>query len=210
MVPAMQVFSCSFTEAGRQENVVLKVMDTPRSIHDSCRQVSLPEIPCLLGGCLRCHLAVMPVLLFVCNISQAYVYVGGGSANKVSSAERHARAGHDPPAFPLLRYWCASLLVSHDLDARKTWKALQVDIFSEIAVLERFKGKSGMCQLLDYGLDGDDFIMVLRHYSGSLRAWRDQMPSCPDGQLRLYLQIFCDIVSSVQVTASTGTSCTHV
>lgn len=39
---ALQVFSCSFTEAGRQENVVLKVMDMPRSIHDSCRQVILP------------------------------------------------------------------------------------------------------------------------------------------------------------------------
>ncbi len=36
-----QVFSCSFTEAGRQENVVLKVMDMPKSIHDSCRQVRL-------------------------------------------------------------------------------------------------------------------------------------------------------------------------
>jgi len=74
-----------------------------------------------------------------------------------------------------------------------------VDIFSEIAILERFRGKSSMCQLLDYGVDGDDFIMVLRAYSSSLKAWRDQMPSCPDGQLRMYLQIFRDIVSCVQV-----------
>lgn len=35
-----QVFSCSFMEAGRQESVVLKVMDMPKSIHDNCRQVS--------------------------------------------------------------------------------------------------------------------------------------------------------------------------
>ena len=76
-----------------------------------------------------------------------------------------------------------------------------MDIFSEIAILERFRGRPGMCQLLDYGLDGDDFIMVLRHYSGSLKAWRDQMPDCPDGQLRMYLQIFGDIVSGVQVSA---------
>ena len=79
--------------------------------------------------------------------------------------------------------------------------ATQVDIFSETAILERFKGKPGMCQLLDYGLDGDDFIMVLRHYAGSLKAWRDQMPGCPDGQLRRYLQIFGEVVSGVQVRA---------
>ena len=36
---AVQVFSCSFMEAGRQESVVLKVMDMPKSIHDNCRQV---------------------------------------------------------------------------------------------------------------------------------------------------------------------------
>ena len=42
---AVQVFSCSFTEAGRQESVVLKVMDMPKSVHDSCRQVSLQQGP---------------------------------------------------------------------------------------------------------------------------------------------------------------------
>lgn len=75
-----------------------------------------------------------------------------------------------------------------------------MDIFSEISILERFKGRPGMCQLLDYGLDGNDFILVLRHYACSLGAWRAQLPGCPDGHLRLYLQIFRDIVSSVQVS----------
>lgn len=56
-----------------------------------------------------------------------------------------------------------------------------------------------MCQLLDYGQDGDDFIMVLHAYSGSLKAWRAQMPTCPDRHLRMYLHIFRDIVSCVQV-----------
>ena len=74
-----------------------------------------------------------------------------------------------------------------------------MDIFSEIAILECFKGRPGMCQLLDYGQDGDDFIMVLHAYSGSLKAWRAQMPTCPDGHLRMYLRIFRDIVSCVQV-----------
>ena len=76
-----------------------------------------------------------------------------------------------------------------------------MDIFSEIAILERFRGQAGMCQLLDYGLDGDDFVMVLRAYAGSLKAWRAQLPGCPDGQLRTYLQIFHDVVSCVQVSA---------
>ncbi len=79
---------------------------------------------------------------------------------------------------------------------------LQVDIFSEIAILERFKGRPGMCQLLDYGLDGDDFILVLHAYCGSLKAWRAHMPTCPDGHSRMYLRIFRDIVSCVQVLAT--------
>ena len=74
-------------------------------------------------------------------------------------------------------------------------------MFSEVAILERFKGKQGMCQLLDYGLSGDDFILVMRHYSCSLKSWRDQLPACPDGQLRLYLEAFHNIVVAVQVSA---------
>ena len=74
-------------------------------------------------------------------------------------------------------------------------------MFSEVAILERFKGRQGMCQLLDYGLSGDDFILVMRHYSCSLKSWRDQLPACPDGQLRLYLEAFHSIVSAVQARA---------
>lgn len=216
MASAVQVFSCSFTEAARQENVVLKVMDMPRSIHDSCRQVGVPETPCLLGGCLCCHLAVMLVLLLKCDTSQECVHTCAERADTFPLPCAMQELSMTPLHFPWLQRRCAALLVSHGVglvhcsDARQTLRAVQVDIFSEIAVLERFKGRSGMCQLLDYGLDGDDFIMVLRHYSGSLKAWRDQMPGSPDGQLRLYLQIFCDIVSSVQVSAGTGTSRTHV
>ena len=74
-------------------------------------------------------------------------------------------------------------------------------MFSEVAILERFKGKPGMCQLLDYGLSGDDFILVMQHYSCSLKSWRNQLPACPDRQLRLYLAAFHSIVSAVQASA---------
>ena len=80
-------------------------------------------------------------------------------------------------------------------------RGTQVDMFSEVAILERFKGRQGMCQLLDYGLSGDDFILVMRHYACSLKGWRDQLPACPDGQLRLYLEAFLSIVSAVQASA---------
>ena len=74
-------------------------------------------------------------------------------------------------------------------------------MFSEVAILERFKGRQGMCQLLDYGLSGDDFILVMRHYACSLKSWRKQLPACPDGQLRLYLEAFLSIVAAVQASA---------
>lgn len=79
-------------------------------------------------------------------------------------------------------------------------------MFSEISILERFRGQPSTCQLLDYGLDGDAFVLVMRKYAASLRTWRACINSPPAAHLRLYLRIFADIIAAVQVAY---TLCCH-
>lgn len=75
-------------------------------------------------------------------------------------------------------------------------------MFSEVAILERFRGQQSVCQLLDYGLDGDAFVLVMRKYPASLKAWRARITSPPAHHLRLYLHIFADIIAAKQVGCS--------
>ncbi|BDA44756.1 probable serine/threonine-protein kinase par-1 at C-terminar half [Coccomyxa sp. Obi] len=110
-----QVYESSFTETGIQEEVALKVIDVPSSIHDPC---------------------------------------------------------------------------------------YQVDVFSEVAILERFRGQQSVCQLLNYGVEGDSFVLVMRKYPTSLKAWRARITSPPAHHLRLYLHIFADIIAAKQVLAA--------
>jgi hypothetical protein len=76
---------------------------------------------------------------------------------------------------------------------------MQVDVFSEVAILERFRGQPSTCQLLNYGIEGDAFVLVMRKYAASLKSWRACIASPPAAQLRLYLHIFADIIAAVQV-----------
>ncbi|MCO5610514.1 hypothetical protein L7F22_064753 [Adiantum nelumboides] len=46
------------------------------------------------------------------------------------------------------------------------------DIYSEVEILEKFTGDPRVCQLLDYGVDIESFILALKHYKCSLRYWR--------------------------------------
>lgn len=75
-----------------------------------------------------------------------------------------------------------------------------MDVFGEVAILERCAGDPSVCRLLDYGLEGDAAVLVLQRYPASLKAWRAQLPGPPGpGQLRLFLRIFADVVAAVQV-----------
>ncbi|KAK9811788.1 hypothetical protein WJX72_010021 [[Myrmecia] bisecta] len=75
----------------------------------------------------------------------------------------------------------------------------QVDMFSEVAILERFRGQASICQLYDYGIDADSFVLVLRCYRCSLKEWRTRQPPGPGPQLRLYLALFAQVLAAVQV-----------
>lgn len=48
------------------------------------------------------------------------------------------------------------------------------DVFSEVEILEKFVGEPRICQILDYGVEAETFILVLKHYKCSLRDWRER------------------------------------
>jgi len=73
-----------------------------------------------------------------------------------------------------------------------------VDVFSEVALLQAFASNPAVCQVWDYGVEGDNFVLVLRRYEASLAQWRASLPSDPGPRLRLYFTIFADVLRAVQ------------
>lgn len=73
-----------------------------------------------------------------------------------------------------------------------------VDAFSEVTLLESFAQSPSVCQLWDYGVEGDSFVLVLRRYACSLAQWRAALPPDPAPHLRLYLSVFADVLRAVQ------------
>ena len=75
---------------------------------------------------------------------------------------------------------------------------VQLDVFNEVGILEKLRGGCAS-ELLDYGVDGDHFVLVQRRYRTSLGEWRRRLPREPGSQMRLYLAIFADVVQAVKV-----------
>ncbi len=46
------------------------------------------------------------------------------------------------------------------------------DVYTEVQILEQFQEEPQVCQILDYGIDCNSFVLVLKHYKCSLRTWR--------------------------------------
>ncbi|KAH7295629.1 hypothetical protein KP509_27G058000 [Ceratopteris richardii] len=95
------------------------------------------------------------------------------------------------------------------------------DVYSEVEILEKFTGDPRICQLLDYGVDIESFILVLKHYKCSLRYWRqhhcshknystDMMSEKPSQNFYAKLPLYLEIYSAVLQAASIlkGGECT--
>ena len=82
------------------------------------------------------------------------------------------------------------------------YPAPQVDVFAEVAIMERLAGSGVVARLLDYGVDEESFVLVMQRYRMSLRRWRMALPADPAPQLRLYLRIFANVLRAVQVPES--------
>jgi serine/threonine protein kinase len=73
------------------------------------------------------------------------------------------------------------------------------DIFTEIASLEEFRLERYVTDLYDYGVDENDYYIVMKHYSTSLKAWRDELPGPYEDYLHIFLTLFREVLKSVQI-----------
>jgi hypothetical protein len=91
------------------------------------------------------------------------------------------------------------------------------DVYSEVEILEKFSGEPAICQILDYGVNTESFILVLKHYKCSLHTWRqgptrdsdsgrfspteiDRIRGAPKfvlERLPLYLEVYSAILQAV-------------
>ena len=76
---------------------------------------------------------------------------------------------------------------------------LQLIAFTEVGIMHRLRNIPGVCKLHDYGIDQEHIYLVMTKHSCCLRDWREKQKSDPSQQLKLYLNIFCQLVELVQV-----------
>ena len=76
------------------------------------------------------------------------------------------------------------------------------DIFNEITSLQEFRAEQCATTLYDYGVDDNNYYIVMRRYSGSLREWRQRQTSCLADNLPIYLQVFKQALKAVEVVHS--------
>ncbi len=72
------------------------------------------------------------------------------------------------------------------------------DIFTEITILDRFRGDSRVCQMLDYGVDGEHYWISMKFYKCSLKQWRMKQTAPLSQMLPIYLNIFLNIVNAMK------------
>ena len=84
-------------------------------------------------------------------------------------------------------------------ESLKVVAMLQLTAFTEIGIMQRLEGISGVCKLQDYGIDQQGIYLVMTKYRCSLRDWREKQKHKPRQQLKLYLTMFLQVVELVQV-----------
>ena len=77
------------------------------------------------------------------------------------------------------------------------------DVFGEISIMERYKGVSSICQLIDYGISfsGESYWIVMKKYRCSLSEWRLKQPKGGLGSTRgaLYLSVLDQIIDALLI-----------
>eukprot|EP00727_Mastigamoeba_balamuthi_P012987 m51a1_g8310 putative protein kinase (2055) ;mRNA; f:75379-83383 len=72
------------------------------------------------------------------------------------------------------------------------------DIFTEVLVLDKFKTDRRVTHLYDYGLDDENFWLVMKQYKTSLRTWRKAQKEPLSKMLPLYLNIYTKVLDACQ------------
>ncbi len=76
------------------------------------------------------------------------------------------------------------------------------DIFSEIASLQEFRAEQCATTLHDYGVDDNNYYIVMKKYACSLRDWRLKQTGSLGENIPLYLHVFKEVLNAVEVTHS--------
>ncbi|KAF2073302.1 hypothetical protein CYY_005379 [Polysphondylium violaceum] len=75
------------------------------------------------------------------------------------------------------------------------------DIFTEILIMDTFKNDPRQCHMFDYGVDGENYWIVMKSYKCSLKEWRVKQTQPFLRQLPLYLNIYMDVLLTAQFLA---------
>jgi len=78
-------------------------------------------------------------------------------------------------------------------------KCVLYDIFTEITALESFRLEGCVTQLYDYGVDKESYYIVMKLYPNSLRQWRINQKKPLSEMLSVYLNIFRDILKTLEI-----------
>ena len=73
------------------------------------------------------------------------------------------------------------------------------DIFTEIASLEEFRLERCVTDLYDYGLDENDYYIVMKKYPLSLKDWREKIKGSLEEVLPRCLTIYKEVLKSMQI-----------
>ncbi|KAK9840490.1 hypothetical protein WJX74_010570 [Apatococcus lobatus] len=72
-----------------------------------------------------------------------------------------------------------------------------LNIFAEVSIIEEMRDSQWTADLLDYGLMGQDWWLVMPLYAASLKQWRSKQPPGIGDRLPLYSALFVQLVQAV-------------
>lgn len=73
------------------------------------------------------------------------------------------------------------------------------DIFTEIASLEEFRLERCVTDLYDYGLDENDYYIVMKRYPFNLKEWRLQQQGSFEENIAKCLTIYKEVLKAIQI-----------
>ncbi len=76
------------------------------------------------------------------------------------------------------------------------------DIFNEITALEEFRAEQCVTTLYDYGVDDNNYYVVMKRYTHSLREWRGKQTGTILENLPMYLHVYMEILRAVEMIHS--------
>ncbi len=71
------------------------------------------------------------------------------------------------------------------------------DLFTETFIMDKFRNDYRSCHLYDFGVDGENYWLIMKLYKCSLKTWRVKQVASLQKNLLLYLNIFMNVLNTV-------------